>query len=66
MTKPPVPQSFGRLSPDVAGMPLYRAVERDLLGAIESSRFGPGDALPSEADLAASFGVSVGTVRKAV
>ena len=47
-------------------MPLYRAVERELLGAIESARFGPGDALPSEGALAAELGVSVGTVRKAV
>ena len=30
-------------------MPLYRAVKRALLGAIESARFGPGDTLPSEA-----------------
>lgn len=47
-------------------MPLYRAVERSLLGAIEQAHFRPGDALPSEAELAAVFGVSVGTVRKAV
>jgi GntR family transcriptional regulator len=47
-------------------MPLYRAAKRALLGAIESEQVGPGDALPSESELAEAFGVSVGTVRRAV
>ncbi|MEO8079431.1 MAG: GntR family transcriptional regulator, partial [Caldimonas sp.] len=38
-------------------MPLYRAVKRALLGAIEAARFRPGDALPSEGELARTFGV---------
>lgn len=58
--------AFDRIAPDGAGMPLYRAVERALLAALETGRFGPGDALPSESALAAEFGVSIGTVRKAV
>jgi GntR family transcriptional regulator len=58
--------AFRPIAPQAAGMPLYRAVKRALLGAIESARFGPGDALPSEAELGAEFGVSIGTVRKAV
>jgi GntR family transcriptional regulator len=57
---------FAPIAPQAAGMPLYRAVKRALLGAIESARFGPGDALPSEGTLSVEFGVSVGTVRKAV
>ncbi len=57
---------FAPIAPDAAGMPLYRAVKRSLLSAIEQARFKPGDALPSEAELGAAFGVSVGTVRKAV
>jgi len=49
-----------------ASMPLYRQVKRALLGAIEAGAVAPGTALPSEAELAASLVVSVGTVRRAV
>ncbi len=65
----PAPASsfaFAPIAPDGAGMPLYRAVKRALLGAVEAARFRPGDALPSEAELGRAFGVSIGTVRKAV
>lgn len=48
------------------GMPLYRAVKRALLHAIEDGTLMPGATLPSEAPLAAAFGVSVGTLRQAV
>ena len=54
------------IAPDAAGMPLYRAVKRALLKSIESGAVAPGDALPSETALAAEFGVSVGTLRRAV
>ena len=47
-------------------MPLFRAVRLALLQAIEAGRVAPGQALPSESELAVTFGVSVGTVRKAV
>ena len=47
-------------------MPLFRAVRRALLRTIEDGSVAPGHALPSEAALAAGFGVSVGTVRRAV
>jgi GntR family transcriptional regulator len=47
-------------------MPLFRAVKRSLLRAIESGAVAPGDALPSETALSAGFGVSVGTLRRAV
>lgn len=58
--------AFSPIAPDAAGMPLYRAVKRALLAAVEAGAYGPGDALPSEGDLAGAFGVSIGTVRKAV
>jgi GntR family transcriptional regulator len=58
--------SFARIEPDAAGMPLYRAVGRALLRAIEDGSVAPGAPLPSEADLAAAFGVAVGTLRRAV
>lgn len=48
------------------GAPLYRAVKRELLAAIEDGRLRPGAALPSEARLAAAFGVAIGTLRQAV
>lgn len=34
--------------------------------SLESGEWGPGDAIPSESELAARFGVSQGTVRKAI
>ena len=69
--KQPPPARAARLAldpiaPDAAGMPLYRAVKRALLKSIEAGRVAPGDPLPSEAALSAGFGVSVGTLRRAV
>ena len=60
------PSPFAPIAPEAAGMPLYRAVKRALLGAIEGGRLGPGQALPNESELGSGFGVSVGTVRRAV
>ena len=57
---------FAAIAPASAGMPLYRVVKRALLGAIEAGSYAPGSALPSESELAAAFGVSIGTLRKAV
>ena len=57
---------FDPIAPGGAGMPLYRAAKRALLGAIEAGRVAPGEALPREADLAASLQVSIGTLRRAV
>ena len=54
------------IAPDSAGMPLYRAVKRELLRFIEGGGVAPGAALPSETRLAADYGVSVGTLRRAV
>ena len=49
-----------------AAGPLYRRLQRALREAIETSVLGPQDALPPERDLAADFGVSRITVRKAL
>lgn len=46
--------------------PLYEQVRASLVEAIASGRWKPGEALPSEAELAAGFGVAIGTLRKAV
>ena len=61
-----MPSRFDTIAPETAGMPLYRAVKRALLLAIEEARLAPGQALPNETNLSAAFGVSVGTVRHAV
>src|SRR5688500_1203942 len=57
---------FHPIAPDAAGMPLYRVVKRSLLQAIDAGYVIAGQGLPSEAELARAFGVSVGTLRKAV
>jgi GntR family transcriptional regulator len=54
------------IAPDAAGMPLFRAVKRSLLRSIEAGNVAPGEALPSETTLAGEFGVSIGTLRRAV
>jgi GntR family transcriptional regulator len=54
------------IAPEAVGMPLYRAVKRALLQSIESGAVAPSQTLPSETELAQGFGVSVGTVRRAV
>ena len=46
--------------------PLYRQLERALRRAIEGGQIAADDALPPERDLAADFGVSRITVRKAI
>lgn len=61
-----MPDPFAPITPEAAGMPLYRAVKRALLQAIEDGGLQPGAALPSEAALARSFGVAIGTLRQAV
>jgi GntR family transcriptional regulator len=57
---------FEAIPPEAAGMPLYRAVKRSLLTAIESGKVGPGQTLPSETEIAGAMGVSIGTLRRAV
>jgi GntR family transcriptional regulator len=57
---------FEAIAPDSAGMPLYRAVKRSLLDAIEAGTCAPGKTLPSETEIAGAMGVSIGTLRRAV
>ena len=45
---------------------LYLQVKRELLRRIEALQWGPGHCLPSERELAAELGVSIGTLRRAV
>lgn len=46
--------------------PLYQQIHQALMDALQSGEWGPGDLIPSEFELARRFGVSQGTVRKAV
>lgn len=46
--------------------PLYRQIKGLILQALEGGEWRPGEAIPSELELAARFNVSQGTVRKAI
>lgn len=48
------------------GTPLYKEVERKISDAIHQGEWKPGGVIPSETRLAERFGVSMGTLRKAV
>lgn len=50
----------------VHAVPRYRAVAADLRAMIESGELRPGEAVPSEAALAARYGVARGTARHAL
>lgn len=66
MPRPAPDSPFAPVAPAAAGMPLYRAVKRALLRAVEDGALAPGQALDNEATLAAAFEVSIGTLRQAV
>jgi GntR family transcriptional regulator len=46
--------------------PLYLQIKDLLVGSLEAHEWRPGESIPSEQVLAARFGVSQGTVRKAI
>jgi GntR family transcriptional regulator len=46
--------------------PLYRQIKGLITQSLESGEWRPGDVIPSEIELAARYGVSQGTVRKAI
>lgn len=48
------------------GVPLYKEVKRKITEAVRDGEWKPGDAIPSEKKLCERFGVSMGTIRKAV
>jgi len=49
-----------------AFQPLYRQIKSLITQSLVSGEWGPGDPIPSEIELANRYGVSQGTVRKAV
>jgi len=46
--------------------PLYREVKRRLMDALAGGEWKPGEAIPAERRLSERFGISIGTVRKAI
>jgi GntR family transcriptional regulator len=46
--------------------PLYQQIKQLIMQSLESGEWRPGEAIPSEMELATRYGVSQGTVRKAV
>lgn len=61
-------QEFGNKlgTSGLAFLPLYKQVEKHVTQLIVEHRWKPGEMLPSEFQLASEFGVSQGTVRKAL
>ena len=47
-------------------LPLYRRLYQTIARRIANAEWRPGDALPSELDLARQYGVAPGTIRKAI
>ncbi len=46
--------------------PLYRQIKALIMGSMQAGQWRPGELIPSENELAARYGVSQGTVRKAI
>jgi len=72
-TPPPRAGAGGAASSAVAPVlaspsfsPLYQQIKTLILRSLQNGEWRPGEAIPSEIDLAARFKVSQGTVRKAV
>jgi GntR family transcriptional regulator len=55
-----------RAAPAPAFRPLYLQIRDLLVQLLDAGEWRPGEVIPSEMDLAARFGVSQGTVRKAI
>ena len=53
-------------APTPAFSPLYQQIKGLILHSLQHGEWKPGEAIPSEMDLAARFRVSQGTVRKAI
>lgn len=54
------------LGESLTSSPLYREVKTRLTRGLSTGEWKPGEAIPSESRLAERFGVSIGTVRKAI
>jgi GntR family transcriptional regulator len=61
-----MPSAHPTLATAPAFKPLYLQVKGLLVSSLEAGEWRPGEAIPSEGELAARFGVSQGTARKAI
>ncbi len=61
---PPFEVAAGREGPSFS--PLYQQIKTLILRSLQNAEWRPGEAIPSEIELAARYKVSQGTVRKAV
>lgn len=48
------------------GQPLYKLIKLEITKALSGGKVAPGEALPTEKEFASQFGVSVGTIRRAM
>jgi GntR family transcriptional regulator len=63
----PAPNSIqATVNATPAFSPLYQQIKGLILGSLRAAEWKPGEAIPSETDLATRFRVSQGTVRKAI
>ena len=46
--------------------PLYKEIKRTLMEALTTGEWKPGEAIPAERRLSSLYGISIGTVRKAI
>jgi GntR family transcriptional regulator len=53
------------ISPSPGG-PIFKEVKRRMLAALAAGEWKPGEAIPAEPRLAERFGISIGTLRKAI
>lgn len=62
----PPPETQAADTPTPAFSPLYQQIKGLILQSLQAGEWKPGEAIPSEMELAARFRVSQGTVRKAI
>jgi GntR family transcriptional regulator len=63
---PPHAPESARADSGPSFSPLYRQIKGLIIAGLQSGEWKAGEAIPAEVDLAARFGVSQGTVRKAI
>jgi GntR family transcriptional regulator len=62
----PPPAPMLNAAPEPAFSPLYQQIKALMMSSLQRAEWGPGEAIPSEIELAVRFKVSQGTVRKAI
>ncbi len=65
-TPPSLAPEFARADGGPSFSPLYRQIKGLIIAGLQAGEWKAGEAIPAEVELAARFGVSQGTVRKAI